>query len=84
MFSTHSVYEPDLVITVPSLLKRWKRLDAGLEASSDAYEALSKHFEHKTEQWLEEDKLAQKNRQKDPTSMDIYDTVKQKGMCIMS
>jgi hypothetical protein len=81
--SSHSSYAPDVVIKVPSLLKRWKRLDAGLEASSEAYKALNTHFEDKTEQWLEEDKLAQKNRQKDPSSMDIYDTVKQKGMCIM-
>jgi post-segregation antitoxin (ccd killing protein) len=49
-------------ITVPSLLKRWKRLRDGLEVSSKAYKALSEHFESKTAQWLEEDKQAQEDR----------------------
>jgi hypothetical protein len=75
-------YEPNFDKIVPSLLKRWKRLDGGLEASSKAYKALSKHFKDKAKLWLSEEKLAQKDRQKTPSSMDIYDTVKQKGMYI--
>jgi hypothetical protein len=66
-------------VTVPSLLKRWKRLEAGLDTSSKAYNALSAHFKDKMEQWLSEDKAAQMNRQSVPSSMDIYDTMKQKG-----
>ncbi|KAF8259676.1 hypothetical protein EI94DRAFT_1614829 [Lactarius quietus] len=68
-----------LVHIVPSLLKRWKRLGDGLEASSKAYKALSEHFPSKTAQWLHEDKQAQEDRQTMPSSMDIYDTVKQKA-----
>jgi hypothetical protein len=41
---------------------------------------LSKHFKYKTTEWLEMDKKAQEERQETPSSMDIYDTVKQKGM----
>jgi hypothetical protein len=33
-------------------------------------------------QWLEEDNAAQKDRQAFPASMDIYDTVKEKGVDI--
>ncbi|KAH8976968.1 hypothetical protein EDB86DRAFT_2819419 [Lactarius hatsudake] len=68
-----------LVRIVPSLLKRWKRLGPGLDASSKAFESLSEHFKEKTQQWLKEDIAAQTNRGTDPSSMDIYDTVKQKG-----
>jgi hypothetical protein len=65
---------------VPSLLKRWKRLKSGLDASSKAYDALNEHFKHKSEQWLKDDKCAQQDRQTSPSSMDIYDTVKEKGV----
>ncbi|KAH9013590.1 hypothetical protein EDB85DRAFT_1899632 [Lactarius pseudohatsudake] len=71
-----------LIITcmkVPSLLKRWKRLKPGLDASSKAYEALNQHFKHKSEQWLKDDKCAQQDRQTSPSSMDIYNTVKEKA-----
>jgi hypothetical protein len=71
-----------LNITVPSLLKRWKRLESGLDSSARAFKALSEHFKHKTKQWLKEDKAAQKDRKTSPSSMDIYDTVKEKGMRI--
>jgi hypothetical protein len=64
---------------VPALLKRWKRLESGLDASHQAYKALSEHFKDKTREWLKEDKAAQKHRQASPASMDIYDTVKEKG-----
>ncbi|KAI9431761.1 hypothetical protein H4582DRAFT_1822014 [Lactarius indigo] len=68
-----------LVRIVPSLLKRWKRLDSGLDASAKAYKALNQHFKHKSEQWLKDDEGAQQERQKTPSSMDIYDTVKEKA-----
>ncbi|KAH9031441.1 hypothetical protein EDB83DRAFT_2229595 [Lactarius deliciosus] len=67
-------------ISLPSLLKRWKRLKSGLDASSNAYEALNQHFKHKSEQWLKDDECAQQDRQISPSSMDIYDTVKEKGV----
>ncbi|KAI9443808.1 hypothetical protein H4582DRAFT_1807499 [Lactarius indigo] len=68
-----------LVRIVPSLLKRWKQLDSGLDASAKAYKALNQHFKHKSEQWLKDDEGAQQERQKTPSSMDIYDTVKEKA-----
>ncbi|KAH8999650.1 hypothetical protein EDB86DRAFT_3075718 [Lactarius hatsudake] len=68
-----------LVRIVPSLLKRWKRLKSSLDASSNAYEALNQHFKHKSEQWLKDDECAQQDRQISPSSMDIYDTVKEKA-----
>ncbi|KAH9014270.1 hypothetical protein EDB85DRAFT_1876498 [Lactarius pseudohatsudake] len=64
---------------MPSLLKRWKQLKPGLDASSKAYEALNQHFKHKSEQWLKDDECAQQDRQTSPSSMDIYDTVKEKA-----
>jgi hypothetical protein len=67
-------------MTAPTLLKRWKRLEAGFGPSSKAYKALSDHFKRKTKKWLQEDSIAQKNRWDTPSSMDIYDTVKQKGV----
>jgi hypothetical protein len=73
-----------LYFIVPSLLKRWKRLETGLDASAQAYKALSEHFKDKTIKWLKEDKAAQKDRQTFPESMDIYDTVKEKGVGIYS
>jgi hypothetical protein len=51
---------------VPALLKRWKRLESGLDASHQAYKALSEHFKDKTREWLKEDKAAQKHRQASP------------------
>jgi hypothetical protein len=68
-----------LSTTVPSLLKRQKRLQVGLDASAKAYAALCKHYKKNMKQWLKDDQAAQKNRQDTPSSMDIYDTVKQKG-----
>ncbi|KAH9007925.1 hypothetical protein EDB84DRAFT_1447239 [Lactarius hengduanensis] len=53
-----------LVRIVPSLLKRWKRLGPGLDASSKAFESLSEHFKDKTRQWLKEDIAAQTNRER--------------------
>ncbi|KAF8256471.1 hypothetical protein EI94DRAFT_1646193 [Lactarius quietus] len=68
-----------LVQIVPSLLKRFRRLEAGFDASAQAYKSLSDHFGEKTEVWLKEDKDAQANRQAFPSAMDIYDTVKEKA-----
>jgi hypothetical protein len=65
---------------VPSLLKRWKRLESGFDASAKAFKGLNEHYDGRTEKWLEEDKAAQDNRDTNPSSMDIYDTVKQNGM----
>ncbi|KAI9430107.1 hypothetical protein H4582DRAFT_2087520 [Lactarius indigo] len=47
-----------LVRIVPSLLKQWKQLDSGLDASAKAYKALNQHFKHKSEQWLKGDEGA--------------------------
>jgi hypothetical protein len=44
---------------------------------------LSKHFKDQTKKWLREDRDAQANRQFSPSAMDIYDTVKDKGMKIV-
>ncbi|KAH9017834.1 hypothetical protein EDB85DRAFT_1874207 [Lactarius pseudohatsudake] len=68
-----------LVRMVPTLIKRWKRLEPGLDASAKAYKALSDHFKHKTRQWLMDDMAAQEGRQDNPSSMDIYDTIKRKA-----
>ncbi|KAH8984882.1 hypothetical protein EDB86DRAFT_2833344 [Lactarius hatsudake] len=69
-----------LVRIVPSLLKRWKRLESGLDASAEAYQALNRHFKHKSKQWLKDEEASQRDRQISPSSMDIYDTVKEKGV----
>ncbi|KAH9035584.1 hypothetical protein EDB84DRAFT_1269414 [Lactarius hengduanensis] len=68
-----------LVRIVPSLLKRWKRLESGLDASAKAYQALNQHFKHTSDQWLKDEEASQRNRQISPSSMDIYDTVKEKA-----
>ncbi|KAH9038693.1 hypothetical protein EDB85DRAFT_1860301 [Lactarius pseudohatsudake] len=68
-----------LVRILPSLLKRWKQLQSGLDSSRKAYEALNEHFKDKADKWLKDDKAAQKDRQAFPASMDIYDTVKEKA-----
>jgi hypothetical protein len=69
---------------VPSLLKRWKRLDSGLELSSEAFLTLSKRFKTNTKEWLKADKAAQRTRNRKPEAMDIYDTSKGKGMKMSS
>jgi hypothetical protein len=65
---------------VPSLLQRWKRLNLGLELSSKALITLSKCFKEHTKGWLKADKAAQQTRHRKPEVMDIYDTIKEKGM----
>lgn len=53
-----------------------------MEASTQAYEALSDHFKESTGKWLKEDEAAQRNRTEFPASMDIYDATKDKGVRI--
>jgi hypothetical protein len=64
---------------VPSLLKRWKRLESGLELSAEAFLTLSKRFKESTKEWLKADKAAQRTRHRKPEAMDIYDTSKEQG-----
>jgi hypothetical protein len=76
-----------LILPVPSLLKRWKRLEAGMDLSAETFGALSKRFKEHSRQWLKAENHAQSNRHKDHSLMDIYDTVTAKGMktsCIRS
>ena len=65
---------------VPSLLKHWKRLDSGLDLSSEAFLTLSKRFKEQTKGWLKADMAAQRSRHRKPEVMDIYDAAKEKGM----
>ena len=66
---------------VPALLKRWKRLQSGLELSTEAFINLSKRFKADRKTWLADEKAAQKNRHNEPNAMDIYDTINTQGMC---
>ena len=66
---------------VPALLKRWKRLQSGLELSTEAFINLSKCFKADRKTWLADEKAAQKNRHNEPNAMDIYDTINTQGMC---
>ena len=67
-------------MTVGSLLKRWKRLETGMDLSAETLDSLSQRFRKKTKRWLKAEKHAQLNRHEDPALMDIYDTVTPKGM----
>ena len=67
-------------MTVPSLLKRWKRLEAGLELSAEAFLNRSKRFKTSTKDWAQADEDAQRTRSRKPESMDIYDTIKGQGL----
>lgn len=53
-----------------------------MDPSAEAFASLSKRFKSNIKEWLTVEKLAQLNRNNDPTSMDIYDTVTAKGMAI--
>jgi hypothetical protein len=68
-----------LNVTVPSLLKRWKRLESGLDLSAEAFVALSKRSKDRTKAWSRADKKAQRTRHITPEAMDIYDTTQEKG-----
>lgn len=72
-----------LHVLVPSLLKRWKQLQSGMDLSAEAFESLSKRLKKHTKQWLKADQYAQSKRDTDPSLMDIYDTVTAKGMHII-
>jgi hypothetical protein len=69
-------------VTVPFLLQRWKRLEAGMDQSAMTFEALSEHFKSSTKRWLKAERKAQSKRSEDCTVMDIYDTATKKGMAI--
>lgn len=69
-----------LIQPVPSLLKRWKRLETGMDLSAETFDTLSKRFKQQRKQWLKAEKHAQSNRHKDSSLMDIYDTVTVKGV----
>ena len=68
---------------MPSLLKRWNRLESSFDASAHAYKALSNYFKDKTKKWLKEDRDAQASRYSCPSAMDIYDTVNAKGPTLL-
>ncbi|KAN0131053.1 hypothetical protein V8E53_011186 [Lactarius tabidus] len=68
-----------MVRIVPSLLTRWKRLQAGLESSAEAFQSLSLRLEKHTSKWLTQDQQAQIDRNVDPSAMDMYDTATAKG-----
>ena len=69
-----------LTSVVPALLKRWKRLQSGLELSAEAFINLSKRFKNDRNTWLAQDKAAQENRHNNPDAMDIYDMINTQGM----
>ena len=71
-------------VTVPSLLKRWKQLQSGMDLSAEAFESISKRLKKHTKQWLKADQHAQLHRNDDPSLMDIYDTTTSKGMYVIS
>lgn len=71
-----------LHVPVPSLLKRWKRMETGIDLSAETLNALNTRLRTKTKRWLAAEKHAQSKRHEDPTLMDIYDTVISKGIGI--
>ncbi|KAH9018398.1 hypothetical protein EDB85DRAFT_1873822 [Lactarius pseudohatsudake] len=64
---------------IPSLLKRWRRMETGIDLSAEILDNLNKRFKAKTKRWLKAEKHAQSKRHEDPTAMDIYDTVTSKA-----
>ncbi|KAI9430515.1 hypothetical protein H4582DRAFT_1823951 [Lactarius indigo] len=68
-----------MVRIVPSLLKRWKRMETGIDLSAETFNTLNARFRKKTKRWLEAENHAQSNRHEDPTLMDIYDTASSKA-----
>ncbi|KAH9017156.1 hypothetical protein EDB84DRAFT_1276642 [Lactarius hengduanensis] len=68
-----------MVRIVPSLLKRWRRMETGIDLSAEILDNLNKRFKAKTKRWLKAEKHAQSKRHEDPTAMDIYDTVTSKA-----
>lgn len=82
IFIIYCMRKSDLVLnmSVPALLRRWKRLQSGLELSAEAFINLTKRFKEDSKTWLAEDKAAQRTRHNSPDAMDIYDTSKGQGM----
>ena len=66
------------IFTVPSLLKRWKRLQSAMDLSAEAFESLNDRLENHAKRWLQEDQDAQSDRKTNLSAMDIYDTVTKK------
>ncbi|KAF8269527.1 hypothetical protein EI94DRAFT_1799088 [Lactarius quietus] len=64
-----------MVHMVPSILKRWKRMEVGMDLSADTFNSLTKCLKKHTKRWLKSERNAQLNRSSDSTVMDIYDTV---------
>jgi hypothetical protein len=81
VYDIYALNKPDH-ITVPSLLKRWKRLESGLNLSAEAFFNLNDRFGDRTKVWLKADQLAQRTRGTNPEAMDIYDMNKEHGMNI--
>jgi hypothetical protein len=80
--STHQVCNDDdqIHLAVPSLLRRWKRLETGMDQSAETFQSLSERFKSNRMKWLKAERKAQLKRSKDCTVMDIYDTVTAKRM----
>ena len=69
-------------LVVPSLLRRWKRLEAGMDQSAETLRILSERFKSSKDRWLKAERKAQLKRSEDCTVMDIYDTATTKHMSI--
>lgn len=67
-------------LPVPSLLRRWKRLETGMDQSAETFQALSERFKSNRKRWLKAERKAQLKRSEDCTVMDIYDTATTKRM----
>ena len=76
-------YSGSMSHPVPSILKRWKQLQSGMDLSAEAFDSLSKRLKTHTKRWLKADQHAQLNRNADPSLMDLYDTATSKGMHII-
>jgi hypothetical protein len=72
-FQVGKVGDP-IHLPVPSLLQRWKRLEAGMDQSAETFHSLSERFKSNRKRWLKAEKKAQLKRREDCTVMDIYDT----------
>ncbi|KAF8256537.1 hypothetical protein EI94DRAFT_1711089 [Lactarius quietus] len=73
----------NMVHMVPSILKRWKRMEVGMDLSADMFNSvnsLTKCLKKHTKRWLKSERNAQLKRSSDSTVMDIYDTVTVKVM----
>ncbi|KAH9020291.1 hypothetical protein EDB85DRAFT_2153145 [Lactarius pseudohatsudake] len=59
----------------------WKCMETGIDLSAEMFDALNTCLGQKTKQWLEAEKHAQSkwHEDRDPTLMDIYDTVASKA-----